>query len=210
VPTPRLGMSAWVLVFGAIVTVVAAAYAGTPFVEGVPLPLLAWPFIVVLLFGLSAGYTKKPSFPWFSWPHRWLRRSGRSVLEIALVAAGIPATAGFVTGVFYSMTRSPVSAPVDAFLEELFRFPSTLLYIGIYFSIASLYFMSGAFLGNALRRRFGVIGTPKEPVPGQEDGDTEQEEVWTTTQEVRWGLIGTIGSAVLTGIFSVVVALIDK
>src|SRR5829696_2086426 len=97
----RPGMSARVLVLGAIFTVLSTAYLASylwhitpPVPRALPTAFQAsylwlvtlhgesrWllyfgPFCVVLLFGLSAGYTKGPAFPWFSWPHRWLRRSG--------------------------------------------------------------------------------------------------------------------------------------
>jgi hypothetical protein len=201
----RLGMSARVLVLGAIVTFLVTAALGSYSTRTIAI-YLPWvgSLITLMLFGLCAGYTKRPSLSWFSWPHRWLRRSGRSVLEITVFVAGIPATAGLLIGAY--------SAPgygVKEFSEGFSQLPLLfLLIIGIIVAGASQVFMSGAFLGNALRR-LGVLGTPKEPLPDQEDADTEQEEVWSPGQEARWGLIGTLASAVLTGIFSVVVALID-
>jgi hypothetical protein len=193
-PTWRLGMSARVLVLGALVTLLVVANLSWQLFYG-SLDTTLFLFIggslsTLLVFGLCAGYTKSPSFPWFSWPHRWLRRSGRSVLEIAIFAAGIPAVAGMFIG--YS-----VGIGVKVFFEELSaNFPSRLLLIGIYVGISSSAFMSGAFLGNALRR-FGVLGTPKELLQGEEEGERE-EEVWSPRKEAQWGLAGTLISALAT------------
>jgi len=74
----------------------------------------------------------------------------------------------------------------------------------ISFVAGTLAFMSGAFLGNALRR-FGAIGTPKETAQSEEDG-SQEEEVWTPQREAQWGLVGSIIAALISAVASVVAA----
>jgi hypothetical protein len=93
-------MSAWALAVCAIATLLTwLLYAGARFStvymgrEGGLLVLILFGMgvLVPLLSGLWVGSTKSPSLPWFSSPHRWLRPGGRSVLEIAMFGAGMPA-----------------------------------------------------------------------------------------------------------------------
>jgi hypothetical protein len=215
-PTWRLGMSARVLVLGATVTLLVAACLSWfaverswfAFEDFQGIGLFAGGFLgVVLLFGLCAGYTKRPSLPWFSWPHTWLRRSGRSVVKIALFAAGMPATAGFLTGAYYAAGGGVIGG-VKTFWGVILRFDAFFfLFIGLLVGIASLGFMSGAFLGNALRR-FGVLGTPKEPPQGEDEG--EQEEVWSPRKEAQWGLAGSVIVALISALASVVAATLSQ
>jgi hypothetical protein len=220
--TSRLGMSARALAVGAIATGPAWFYSsGLLFVPEVRAFILPHPdfvpksfFLFLLLFllaygaaplvplvsGLWAGSTKRPSLPWFSSPHRWLRRGGRSVLKIAVFAAGVPAwvgiaitfSAGVVAGGGISWFSWSVLAVMLAF--------TTLLS----FTLAPLAFMSGAFLGNALRRA-GFLGTPQKPPQGEEEGEQE-EEVWSPRKEARWGLAGTLIAALISAVASVVAA----
>jgi hypothetical protein len=209
-PTSRLGMSGWALAVGAIATLLAWANASWalfvnrkgwfgPFDSGAL--ILALPVLVPLLSGLWAGSTKRPSLPWFSSPHRWLRRSGRSVLRTALFASGIPAWAGFSVGVYIGVTPPnvpPLQRAVITLVGNLLLVPPLSL----------LPFLSGAFLGNALRR-VGLLGTPKEPPEGEEEGDQE-EEVWSPRKEARWGLAGTVLAALISALASVVAASINQ
>jgi hypothetical protein len=194
-PTSRLGMSGRAVAVGAIATLLAWVFAvGRLFSPFPPFFILVLPVIVPLLCGFWAGSTKRPSLPWFSSPHRWLRRSGRSALEIATFATGLPAFAAFYIAL---VLVPPYTSVVDALDREFVT--ASLLFS----PIAPLAFMSGAFLGNALRR-VGLLGTPKEPLQGDEEG--EQEEVWTPKKEAQWGLVGSIIAALISAVASVVAA----
>jgi hypothetical protein len=76
------------------------------------------------------------------------------------------------------------------------------------FAVASQAFMSGAFLGNALRR-VGLLGMPKEPPKSAEEGDQE-EEVWSPRKEARWGLATGIIVALISAVASVVAAALGR
>jgi hypothetical protein len=221
-PTSRLGMSARALAVGAIATplswflfmrVLFTTFSGP---AGVPIHtgradvlfFLLLPVLVPLMSGLWAGSTKRPSLPWFSSPHKWLRRGGRSALEFALFATGIPAMVGFNIG--------PVllAGPVGWF-QYFFGPPDSgellLLYLialGVIAGFTSLAFMSGAFLGNALRR-VGFLGTPKELPQGEEEGHGE-EEVWSAKKEAQWGLAGSIIVALISAVASVLAAALSQ
>jgi hypothetical protein len=193
-PTSRLGMSAWALAVSAIATPLTWVFVVMN--QGVSDYLLVLLFLFPLLPGLWAGTTKRPSLPWFSSPHRWLRRGGRSVLEIAVFAAGMP------SGVGLAAANLPLTLdPQNAFSPGDLAFSSLLV-----FATASLAFMSGAFLGNALRR-VGLLGTPKEPPQGEEEGD--QEEVWSAKKEAQWGLAGSIIVALISAVASIVTAVMS-
>jgi len=211
-PTSRLGMSDRALAVGGIATFLAwvnaswALYVNmkwwfAPF-DSVAL-MFALPVLVPLLSGLWAGSTKRPSFPWFSSPHRWLLRSGRSVLRTALFAVGIPAWVAFFIVVAYFTGRANWGRGFFGWelLSELLSIP---FYSALVSLLALLPFMSGAFLGNALRR-VGLLGTPKEPLQGEEEGERE-EEVWSPRKEARWGIAGTILAALISAVASVVAA----
>jgi hypothetical protein len=209
-PTSRLGMSGRAVAVGGIATFLSW-FLGVPTVlfyvtgveeVGIPVPGifrsatgtltggLVLPMLVPLLSGMWAGSTKRPSLSWFSSPHRWLRRGGRSVLEIAMFAAGIPAWLAFVI------------------VSDVFVGAGLVLTIFFVCAVASLAFMSGAFLGNALRR-VGLLGTPKELPQGEEEGEHE-EEVWTPRKEARWGLAGSIIVALISAVASVVAAALSQ
>jgi len=142
------------------------------------------PLLVPLLCGLWAGFTKRPSLPWFSSPRRWVRRGGRSVLEIATFTIGVPVGVVLCGGLLPGFPRNPQILP---------SFPTNpqikVILMLLVFTLPLIAFMSGAFLGNALRR-VGFLGTPKEPLQGEED--VEQEEVWSPRKEAQWGLAGSI------------------
>jgi hypothetical protein len=70
-------------------------------------------------------------------------------------------------------------------------------------AVASIAFMSGALLGNALRR-VGFLGTPKELSQG-EKGDQE-EAGWTIRQQVLWGFAGSTVGALISAVATVVAA----
>jgi hypothetical protein len=191
----RLGMSAWALAVSAIATPLTWVFVIRN--GGVSDFLLGLLFLFPLLPGLWAGSTKRPSLPWFSSPHRWLRRGGRSILETAVFAAGIP------SGVGLAAANLPVPlSPQRFFAPGVLAFPSLIV-----FATASLAFMSGAFLGNALRRG-GLLGTPKEPPQGEEEGD--QEEVWSAKKEAQWGLAGSVIVALISALASVVAATLSQ
>jgi excisionase family DNA binding protein len=198
--TSRLGMAAWALAVGGIATLLASFYAGSSFLSVLLLGQFASPLSLILLAlvplvtGLWAGSTKRPSLPWFSSPHRWFRRGGRSILEISMFASGVPAWFGWVI-VLIATGADPSSAVVA--VAALFAF-----------ALALPAFMSGAFLGNALRR-VGLLGTPKEPLQGEEEGEYE-EEVWTPRKEARWGLAGSIIVAFISAVASVVAAALSQ
>jgi hypothetical protein len=184
--TSRLGMSGWALAVGAIaslLTWVTLQFYEPPFLgflgeygpAGIILTLVLLPTLVQLLSGLWAGFTKRPSLPWFSSPHRWLRRGGRSVLEIATLAIGMPALVPLGVYFVYELARYGPTSPVVDF--PLYGFLSLVA-----FATALLPFMSGAFLGNALRR-VGLLGTPKEPPEGEEEGD--EGEVWSAKKRLN-------------------------
>ncbi len=167
--TTRLGMSPRALAIGAIATLLTWFYVfairlyGAHTLPGFNFYMVHLPnyvamaplALVPLLFGLWAGSTKRPSLPWFSSPHRWLRRDGRSALEISIFAAGLPAWAGWGISSIYYLRGWEIT-------------PGALTTIGLVYAVGaliwggagSLAFMSGAFLGNALGR-VGIIGTPK-------------------------------------------------
>ena len=201
----RLGMSAWALAVGGIATLLTwffalvgwMGYLGS--VAYRPWSLVL-PLLVPLLSGLWAGSTKRPSLPWFSAPHRWLRRGGRSVVEIATFAAGVPAgvPASVAAGVGFSV---PFVEPRPYFLPILFVVTVTFAALA---AIATLAFMSGALFGNALQR-VGLLGTPKELPQGEEEGDHE-EEVWSPRKQAQWGLAGSIIVALISALASVVAA----
>jgi hypothetical protein len=215
VPTSRLGMSARALAVGGIATLLAWVYAGWallvswgllanrkwwvgPFDSVVSISALL--VLVPLLSGLWAGSTKRPTFPWFSSPHRWLRRSGRSVLRTALFAAGIPAwAASFIVHAYFWGRQGAYSWPL--LTNQVF------VSLALVSLLALLPFMSGAFLGNALRR-VGLLGTPKEPLQGEEEGDWE--EVWSPRKEAQWGLAGSIIVALISALASVVAATLSQ
>jgi|SRR5215217_1149786 len=236
-PTSRLGMSAWALAVGAIATLLAwfSATAGSywPFPSR-PFPgspdilyalvpriffrsvalCVALPVLVPLLSGLWAGSTKRPSLPWFTSPHRWLRRGGRSALRTALFASGIPAWVGFSVA-FYVFIWALFALPdvpglggwVGGYSVGFFALTVAvgLLLVPL---LSSLSFMSGAFLGNALRR-VGLLGTPKELPQGEEEGDQKEAE-WTIRQQVLWGFAGTIIASLITAVASVLAASISQ
>jgi hypothetical protein len=192
-PTSRLGMSAWALAVSAIATPLTWVFVVMN--HGVSHYLLVLLFLFPLLPGLWAGSTKRPSLPWFSSPHRWLRRGGRSVLETAVFAAGMPSSVGLAAA------DLPITLdPQNAFPPGDLAFPTLLV-----FATASLAFMSGAFLGNALRR-VGFLVPPKEPRGEEED----REEVWSPRKEARWGLAGSIIVALISALASVVAATLSK
>ena len=219
-PSPRLGMSGRAVAVGAIATLLIWVNAvaglwhigsgiGSPFTvfsggdsfAGVISTLVLLPMLVPLLFGLWAGFTKRPSLPWFSSPRRWLRRGGRSVLEITTFTTGMPAlVASWVVFVSGLATEAPIFASRSAFVFLVFI---TLVSL----AVASLAFMSGALLGNALRRA-GFLGTPKELPQGEDEGD--QEEVWSPRKQAQWGLAGTIIASLITAVASVVVAALSQ
>jgi hypothetical protein len=204
-PTARLGMSGWALAVGAIATLLtwffsaasllfprafmesSISFIPVPTIFRYETPSLVLSVLVPVFFGLWAGSTKRPSLPWFSSPLRWLRRGGRSVLEIAMFAAGMPAWVGFFI-VIASISDANAS----------------VVFTALAFVLAPQAFMSGAFLGNALRR-VGLLGTPKEPLQGEEEGKHE-EEVWTPRKEAQWGLVGSIIVALISAAASVIAA----
>jgi len=105
------------------------------------------------------------------------------VVFVSVLATGgvtVPSLTGFVFGAFVSLAA-------------------------VY--VASVAFMSGAFLGNA-QRRVGFLGTPKELPQGGEEGD--QEEVWSPRKEARWGLVGSIIVALISAVASVLAASINQ
>jgi hypothetical protein len=209
--TTRLGMSPRALAIGAIAILLTWFYVfairlyGAHTLPGFNFYMVHLPnyvamaplALVPLLFGLWAGSTKRPSLPWFSSPHRWLRRDGRSALEISIFAAGLPAWAGWGISSIYYLRGWEIT-------------PGALTTIGLVYAVGaliwggagSLAFMSGAFLGNALGR-VGIIGTPK----GEEESGSE--EGWTPRQEGRWGLIGGIITASIPALATVIAALLD-
>jgi hypothetical protein len=202
-PTSRLGMSAWALAVGAIATLLtwllvlwSVYLSGVDTAASLVPPVLAG-LAPPLLSGLWAGSTKRPSLPWFSSPLRWLRRGERSVLEIATFAAGVPAAvaAGGAFAVFY------------VYPPTYFRAGQLPILVVVTFAalaaIATLAFMSGAFLGNALQR-VGLLGTPKELL------QDEEEEVWSPRKGARWGLATGILAALISGVFSVVAAALSR
>jgi hypothetical protein len=213
--TTRLGMSPRALAIGAIATLLTWFYVfairlyGAHTLPGFNFYMVHLPnyvamaplALVPLLFGLWAGSTKRPSLPWFSSPHRWLRRGGRSALEISIFAAGLPAWAGWGISSIYYLRGWEIT-------------PGALTTIGLVYAVGaliwggagSLAFMSGAFLGNALAR-VGIIGTPKEQPEGEEESGSE--EGWTPRQEGRWGLIGGIITASIPALATVIAALLD-
>jgi hypothetical protein len=219
----RLGMSAWALAVGAIITLptwffsaadvyseiilITATLPGEPpFPFPLPdffrpwslvLPVLVLPVLAPLLSGLWAGSTKRPSLPWFSSPHRWLRRGGRSVVEIATFTIGVPAWLALLV---FGATVRGYSTYTDF---AVFAFFTAL----VAFALASLAFMSGALLGNALRR-VGLLGTPKEPPQGEEEVD--QEEVWSPRKQAQWGIAGSIIAALISAAASVVAAALGQ
>jgi hypothetical protein len=210
-PTSRLGMSAWALVVGEAATLLAWFFAatgyltttGAVFTGALPSPfsgplVLVLPVLAPLLSGLWAGSTKRPSLPWFSSPHRWLQRGGRSVMEITTFAIGAPAWLGLlVFGATMRVYSTYTDFAVLAFFAALLAFP-----------VASLSFMSGALLGNALRR-VGLLGTPKELPQGEEEVDQELE-AWTPRKQAQWGLAGTLIAALISAVASVVAASISN
>ena len=212
--TTRLGMSARALAIGAIATLLTWFYVfavrvfGAHTLPGFNFYMVHLPnyvataplALVPLLFGLWAGSTKRPSLPWFSSPHRWLRRGGRSALEISIFAAGLPAWAGWAISSSYYLSGAEITPGV--------------LRIGLVYAVGALIwgaagtlaFMSGAFLGNSLGR-VGIIGTPKEPPEGEEESGSKG--VWTARQESRWGIIGGIITASIPAIATVIAALLE-
>jgi len=217
VPHSRLGMSAWALAVGAIATLLtwvnalvgiygglllAVSFSGEQSLIGIYLPLLLLPMLVPLLSGLWAGTTKHPSLPWFSSPRRWLRRGGRSVLEIATFTTGMPALVASLV-VFVSVLATG-GVTVPSWTGFVFGAFVSLAAV----NVASVAFMSGAFLGNA-QRRVGLLGTPKEPLQGEEEGEHE-EEVWSPRKEARWGLVGSIIVALISAVASVLAASINQ
>jgi hypothetical protein len=215
----RLGMSARALAVGAIATslswflfmrVLFPAPAGrAPFHPGpAGVLFLVLPVLVPLMAGLWAGSTKRPSLPWFSSPHRWLRRGGRSALEYALFATGIPAMVGFNIGPV--LLLGPVGS-YQYFFGGQDSEGALLLYLialGVIAGFTSLAFMSGAFVGNALRR-VGFLGTPKELPQGEEVGHGE-EEAWSAKKEAQWGLAGSIIVALISALASIVAAALSQ
>jgi hypothetical protein len=158
------------------------------------------PLLVPLLSGLWAGFTKRSSLPWFSSPRRWLRRGGRSALEIATFTTGMSALVASWE-VFVSLLATEGLTFADA------DFVFFVFFTLVAFAVASLAFMSGALLGNALRR-VGLFGTPKELPQGEDEGD--QEEVWTARKEARWGLAGTLIAALISALASLGAAYIGN
>jgi excisionase family DNA binding protein len=212
--TTRLGMSSRAIAIGAIATLLTWFYVfavrifdahSLPgfnfYMDQLPDYVATAPLALVpLLFGLWAGSTKRPSLRWFSSPHRWLRRGGRSALEISIFAAGLPAWAGWGISSIYYLRGSETTPGV---LSIGFVYAVGALIWG---AAGSLAFMSGAFLGNALGR-VGFIGTPKVAPEGEEESGSE--EVWTSRQEGRWGLIGGIITASIPAIATVIAALLE-
>jgi hypothetical protein len=215
VPTSRLGMSSRVVfAVGAIATLLTWINAASgiwdspvPFFSGgysfasLISTIVLLPMLVPLLSGLWAGFTKRPLLPWFSSPRRWLRRGGRSVLEIATFTTGMPAlVAWWVVGVSALLASALPKLGLRDFVFLIFL---TL----VAFAVASLAFMSGALLGNALRR-VGFLGRPKE-LPQGEEGDQEEAEL-TTRQQVLWGVAGSIIAALISALASIVAASIGN
>jgi hypothetical protein len=212
--TSRLGMSPRALAIGVIATLLTWFYVFAVrlfdahtlpgfnfYMDHLPNYVAMAPLALVpLLFGLWAGSTKRPSLPWFSSPHRWLRRGGRSALEISIFAAGLPAWAGWGISSIYYLTGSEITPGV---LKIGFVYAVGAMIWG---AAGSLAFMSGAFLGNALGR-VGIIGTPKELPEGEEESGSE--EFWTAKQESRWGVIGGIITASIPAIATVISALLE-
>jgi hypothetical protein len=202
-PTSRLGMSGRALAVGAIATLLLWLFTLRGYIgyDNMRYWSLVLAVLVPLLSGLWAGSTKRPSLPWFSSPHRWLRRGGRSVLEIATFTTGVPA------GVAAWVAVVSIFLPAGDFTNTFNTFVAVILavFFSLFaFALALLPFMSGAFLGNALRR-VGLLGTPKEPLQGEEEAEHE-EEVWSPRKEARWGLAGTIIAAGISAVASIVAA----
>ncbi|MFL6031314.1 MAG: hypothetical protein ACJ73Y_00905 [Rubrobacteraceae bacterium] len=121
-------------------------------------------------------------------------------MEISIFAAGLPAWAGWGISSIYYLRGSETTPGV---LSIGFVYAVGALIWG---TAGSLAFMSGAFLGNALGR-VGIIGTPKVPPEGKEVSGSE--EVWTSRQEGRWGLIGGIITASIPAIATVIAAILE-
>jgi hypothetical protein len=119
-------------------------------------------------------------------------------VEIATFTIGVPAwLALLVFGATVRGYSTYTDFAVFAFFTAFFAF-----------ALASLAFMSGALLGNALRR-VGLLGTPKEPLQGKEEGERE-EEVWTPRKQAQWGLAGSIIAALISAVASVVAAALSQ
>jgi hypothetical protein len=241
----RLGMSGWALAVGAIATLLSWFLFMRVFWfssgSAVPDFFVILPVLVPLLSGLWAGSTKRPSLPWFSSPHRWLRRGGRSALAIAVFAAGVPSATPWMASHIRALIVCPqIAARIEERVAEriaeaqggavwvppspefclnltaarlaiqdiltFMEIAAVLIFVAA--AVASLAFMSGAFLGNALRR-FGVLGTPKEQPQG-EDEEAQEEEVWSPRKEARWGLAGTVIASLITAVASVVAAYLSS